>query len=81
LDTGSKDDDRSPNEHAPLPASEIGGRTCDEASNQVADGINSIDNSCGGCPFLTVEMKVVSVLRIAVNGAHQRPVISVDTGV
>jgi hypothetical protein len=81
LDTGSKDDDRSPNEHAPLPASKIGGRACYETSNQVAYGIDSINNSRGGCPFLAVEMEVVSVLRITVDGAHQRSVISIDTGV
>lgn len=81
LDAGTDDDDETSQEHSPFAALDVGGRTGNERANQVADGVDGVDDTGRRRSFVDVEAEIASVLRVAVDGAHQRPVVTVDAGV
>ena len=73
------DDDGGADEHAPFSALEIRGRACDKGADEVADGVDCVDDAGCGCAFVDVEAEVGAVLVVAVNCAHEGAVVAVYT--
>lgn len=74
-------DDAAADEHAPFPAAEICCWASDEGSDEVADGVDGVDDTRSWSADVEVEAKVLAVLAIVVDRAHERAVVAVYAGV
>lgn len=79
LYAGADHDDAAADEHAPFPAAEICGWASDKGANEVANGVDGVYDAGRGCADIDIEAKVVAILLVIVDGAHERAVIAVYT--
>jgi hypothetical protein len=97
LNTCSDNDDYSSDEHSyttayeeldagciPDPCrltSEISCWTSGERSDNVANGVDGVDNTSSRGTCNGIKMEVVAVLGIAVDGTHEGSIVTIDTGI
>lgn len=77
LDAGADHDDAAADEHAPFPAAEVCGWARDEGANEIADGVDGVDDAGFGRAGVEVEVEVFAVLFVVVDGAHEGAVVAV----
>jgi hypothetical protein len=81
LNAGTKYDDDTSNKHAPFAASEISSGPSNKSPSKITNGVNCVDDAGRRRSLVDTETEIAAVLRVAVDGAHQTSIVTIDAGI